>query len=204
MAVIGRDAKQRCRTEFCQADHVGNVPQLFDRRSGVVTELFDGRMAVEDFEMLLKRRVSKISWGNRIAKVGMVEMGQNRTASSLRLFADSPQVVLNRLADGLAADRLNRLGNVAGIDVDRLASNRVTDLFRWNQQELPSLLHKGSKLVERFEPNLSRVALASPIDPGRSKTVEVFRDHIRPTAIEGTLFRDPADALGQYIVVGEG
>ena len=77
MAVVGGDPEQRCRPQFVEADGVGDVPELLNRRMRVVTPLIDRRMAIEDLKVLLKRGLGEIGRGDRVAKVRMIEVGND-------------------------------------------------------------------------------------------------------------------------------
>ncbi len=88
VTIVRGDAEQRRGVQIDQPDRIGQIPQLFDARVVVVARVVDAWMAVVDLEVPLHNDMRNVLGGNRVAKIRMVQVGQNLAAAAYRLLVD--------------------------------------------------------------------------------------------------------------------
>src|SRR5205085_2632422 len=105
------------------------------------------------------------------AEVGMVQMNKDLGSLALRLVLDGADIGLDGFLDGLAAEGLNQLLNVGGVEMDRQAFGFVANLFALDHEEPPALLDQRAELAERLETDFIVVGarLAAGLDPAAWK-----------------------------------
>ena len=103
-------------------------------------------------------------------------MEQDRLPRALRLFLDSPQVVVDGLANRLTSQRLDKRFDVGRVQVHWLPSGLIGDLFSLDHDELPALFYKRAKLIERLQSDrvTGCVRISLGFYPMRSKPVEIL------------------------------
>ena len=115
VAVVGADAEERRCAELAEANRVGDIPDLLDAGALLVAQVVDGVMAVVDFDKPLAKDGGNVFGGDRPAEVGMVEVHEDFAAGAPGLLLGGAEVVVDRLGDGAAAERLDQFRQVRGV-----------------------------------------------------------------------------------------
>jgi hypothetical protein len=138
----------------------------------IVTALVDAGVAVVDLEVAFEDRLGEVLGGDRVAVVGVVQVGEDLAADALGLVADGAEVGVDRLDDRPAPRRRQLVAEIRGVDVDRHVLRLVGDLLGGDEDESPALLDERPELVERLEADLAVVPGPAPFDPRRSEALE--------------------------------
>src|SRR5437763_1785331 len=90
------------------------------------------------------------------------------------MLLDGAQVVLDRSPHGLAAERLDHLAHVRGVNVHRHPFGPVADLLARNHDELPALFDERPKFIERLQAILEHRGATALLNPRRPETVKIL------------------------------